>query len=136
MIVFSQRSNRKKQKNVRMQYGTRHTRCIKNIQNCMSFFRSSRFFLFFLFLLFDKTSFFVFCAICFIIVVVDRKNLVTVHNALTTTLYVCVYVFRFPGTLMLSLLLFHLSIQSLIDSHLVCPFFTTGAPFISLHVQT
>jgi hypothetical protein len=94
----------------------------KNIQDCMNFFRSSLFFSFYL----TKHRSSDFFSICFVsIAVVERKNLVTVHNALTTTLCVYVYVFRFPGTLMLSLLLFHSFIQSLIDSHLVDLFFFT-----------
>jgi hypothetical protein len=84
----------------------------------MGFFRSSLFLS--LFLLFDKASFFVFFSICFIFVIVDRKNPVTIHNALTTTLCVYVYVFRFPGTLMLSLLLFHSFIHSIIDRFTSC----------------
>ena len=123
MIVFSHSGSKKKQKrNVRMQQGTHSLH--KNTEDCMSFFRSSRFFFlsFFLFLLFNKASFLFFFSICSIFVVIDRKSLVTVHNALTTTLYVCVYVFRFPGTSMLSLLLFHSSIQSFIDSRNFDPF--------------
>jgi hypothetical protein len=133
MIVFSYSGSKEKQKrNVRMQQGT-HSLHI-NTQDCMSFFRSSRFF-FFLFLLFNKASFLGFFSICCVFVFVDRKSLVAVHNVLTTMLYVCVYVFRFPGTSMLSLLLFHSFIQSFIDSRVLDSFSYWENPFISLHVE-
>ncbi len=87
--------------------------------------------LFFFYLTNRRSSFFF--SICFIFVVVDRKNLVTIHNALTTMLCVCVYVFRFPGTLMLFLLL----IYSIIYRFTCClSVFYYRYPFISLHVQT